>query len=356
MRAYEFGPEKRVLFVAGFGKNVPGKVTQRLLPSDGLGHLKRTEAVLAELNSFPGVKGHLVLLNRSGRTEEELESSEYHIFDNARSLALYARKFQLIVVDVTNLNLTQFMMLRKSGPLINLAPRGLQRALADYSITSTTIGGGLRRFLRRPVELTGPFFWPVRQEFSLPIKKCSERDPSNRIILLALGGKDAAGLTIRCLDWLLGHSGLGGLKIRVVKPTSVSLTALIAEKIKTSNIAVEFFEAPQNMPERIQEADLVVTGVGNLMEESLFLGRQTVVVPLTFFHWRRARELQRKGLIDGVAVSRGSMARVLGRLLPNGGYERRPGVDNPRLPDGLGAWRIAHFIHTLAVKNHHGAS
>lgn len=356
MPAHQFSPEKRVLFVAGFGRDFPGKVTQRLLASDGLGHLKRSEAILAELNSFAGVRGTLVTLNRSGGTPEKLKPGDFRVFNDTRSLALYAGEFHLIAVDVTNLNLTQFLTLRNSGPIINLAPRGLQRALADYSVTSTAVGGGLRKILRRPVELNGPLFWPIRREFSLRTKSFPARNPSAHIILLALGGRDRAGLTIRCLDWLLGYGGLHDFKIRVVKPSSFSLTASVVEKIEASNDAVGFFEVPQNMLERIQESELVVTGVGNIMEESVFLERKTVVVPLTFFHWRRARELQRKGLIAGVAVSKSSMGRVLRQLLPNGGSGDKPWVDDTRLPDGVGAWRIAHFINTLVANNHHGPS
>ena len=201
------------------------------------------------------------------------------------------------------------------------------------------------------VALLGPRHCLLRAEFAAARSRPRPRDGRIRRLLVAFGGGDTGGETLKALAALAGL-GRDDLTVDVVIASGHPLRARI-EAACRERPNVRLHVDTTSMATLMRDADLALGAGGGMAWERCCMGLPAVVVAIADNQDEVARQLAAAGgqifLGPAASVDVGDWGRTLERLLALPELVVHLGKQAARLVDGRGAMRVARQLLGAAI-------
>ncbi|TQR17382.1 UDP-2,4-diacetamido-2,4,6-trideoxy-beta-L-altropyranose hydrolase [Psychrobacillus vulpis] len=169
------------------------------------------------------------------------------------------------------------------------------------------------------VQMLGPDYLLLREEFIETVKISRERTGQIRNILIFFGGTDPTGETIKVLD-AIKQMALSGIEINVVVGTANPNVEKV-KKICSQMVNTNFFCQISNMAELMNMADLAIGAGGSTTWERCLLGLPAITVTIADNQQELTEVIANQGAIinlgDISEFTKESIQNVMLELLQN---------------------------------------
>jgi UDP-2,4-diacetamido-2,4,6-trideoxy-beta-L-altropyranose hydrolase len=201
------------------------------------------------------------------------------------------------------------------------------------------------------IQLLGPKYAVLRQEFVFWRQRLSDRDGEVQRILVCFGGTDPTQETLKALK-ALDDSRFSGIHIDVATGAANPQIKTIQKLSESMNHVTVHIQAP-NMAKLMAQADLAVCSGGTLTWERYCLGLPGIVIAVAKNQIKAMESLMPRGIDRYLGVSEmvtpEDIRQAVLEFMSAPASVKKSGRLAQKMVDGKGAERIADYIFGLGT-------